>query len=45
MKNEENILSRSGAIWTGILYPSSVAVNINTKAGILIFSDCLFRNE
>ena len=45
MKNEQNILPGVDVFWTGVHHRSSVAVKVQTKAGAVIFSDCMFRYE
>ena len=45
MKDEQNIFPGIDVFWTGVHHRSSVAVKVNTKSGIVIFSDCFFRYE
>ena len=45
LKNEQNILPEIDVFWTGVHHRSSLAVKIQTKAGVVIFSDCMFRYE
>jgi glyoxylase-like metal-dependent hydrolase (beta-lactamase superfamily II) len=45
LKNEQNILPGIDVFWTGVHHRSSLAVKIQTKAGVVIFSDCMFRYE
>jgi glyoxylase-like metal-dependent hydrolase (beta-lactamase superfamily II) len=45
MKQEQNILPGIDVFWVGVHHRSSVAVKVQTKDGIVIFSDCMFRYE
>jgi len=45
LKNEQTILPGLEVFWTGVHHRSSIAVKVQTKAGVVIFSDCMFRYE
>ena len=45
MKQEEVILPGVEVFWVGVHHRSSVAVKVQTSAGVVIFSDCMFRYE
>lgn len=45
MKDECTILPGIEVFWTGVHHRSSIAVKVQTKEGVVIFSDCMFRYE
>lgn len=45
LENEHDILPGIKVFWTGVHHRSSLAVQVQTRAGTVVFSDCFFRYE
>ena len=45
LKNEQSILPGIDVFWVGTHHHSSIAVKVQTKEGVVKFSDCMFRYE